>query len=114
MDDQMMVGGGDSLADAQEQLEPLAQIDLCSVGINGRSFHIFHDQIRPAALGVAGIDHGDNGRGIQVCEELTFPEKTVAPCGAMFVDAEELDGYLLFNLAIGSLGRINWRDATRA
>ena len=89
-------------------------MDGCSIRIDWRSFDIFHDQIRPAALGVAGIDHVDNRRVIERGEELTLPEKTVAPCGAMFVEAEKLDGYLLFNLAIGSLGQINCAHATRA
>src|ERR1700675_4082756 len=63
---------------------------------------------------MARVDHVDDGRVIERCDELTFPEKTVAPCGAMFVDAEELDGYLLLNLPIGSLGQIDCAHATGA
>ncbi len=51
---------------------------------------------------------------IERCEELPLPEETFAPHGTIVAGAQEFNGYLLLNLAIGALGQVHSAHSTGA
>jgi hypothetical protein len=53
------------------------------------------------------VDHVDDGRVIESCEELAFHQKTIAPCRAVIAGVKKLDRDSLLNLAVHALGQID-------
>ena len=64
MDDALLVGVLDRLADGDEQLQPLPGREAVLVAVLGdrHALDQLHDEVRPAGAGGAGVEHpGDVG-----------------------------------------------------
>jgi hypothetical protein len=98
---------GDAFADAQKKCQALAYRKVGGEGVNGHAFHVLHHQKGVPVGRMAGIEHVNDGRMLQRCQQLPLAQKTVAPQGAMSAGVQKLDGDALFELAIGALGEVD-------
>ena len=59
VDDALLVGVLDGLADRREQFEPLAEREVFFVAVlgDGDAFDQLHHEVRPAGVGRAGVEH---------------------------------------------------------
>ena len=74
VDDSLLVGVLDGIADPDEQFQPLGNFELLSVGVLGdrTSLDELHHEIRPAGLGGARIEHFRDARMVHQSQGLTF------------------------------------------
>jgi hypothetical protein len=96
MDEAFLVGMLDSLADRPEQLQPLPdrQAVLIAVIGDGHAAEQFHDEIRPARGGFAGIEHlGDVGM-VHEGQRLALCFEPANDLAAVHARLENLDGHL--------------------
>ena len=83
MDDQVLMRVLDGGADVDEQLEPLAEVELSLIAvlIERLAFDVLHDQVRLAILRLACIDQARDVRMIEARENLPLGTEAHAEIG---------------------------------
>ena len=89
VDDPLLVGVLDRLADRHEQLEPLARRELLLVAVLGdrHALDEFHDEVRPAVVGRAGVEDLGDVRVVHQGQRLPLgleagEHRRASPCPA--------------------------------
>src|SRR6266481_8949067 len=74
--------------------------------------HILHDEVRQSAICRSGIKNPCNVWMIEGCESFAFCAEPLHEVARLASRLENLDGDLLFEITVGSRGKINTAHAT--
>ena len=113
MDDEVLVGKLDGLANPHEQREPLGhgKTLLFTEAMDGNSIHILHHQIEIAVAGNAAIQQAGNEGMLQSGKNLPFLTKSLPEEIGGKGQVNQFDGDLLLELPIGAMRQINGAHA---
>lgn len=114
MNDQALMCVRNTGTNKQKEFQPLPQLDLFAVEVDGCSMNVLHHQIRLAALGMPGVDQVNDRGMLERCEHLPFGQEPIAPNGALLFGAQNFDRYLEPDLAIGAFGQPDGSHAALA
>ena len=115
MDDTLLVGIVQALADLSEELEALfnAELAVVSVARDGHASDEFHSKVRPPGLSGAGIEYmGDIGM-LQQGQGLTFGVEAGDHLLGVHARLDDLQGHLAFD-RLFLLGQIDQAHTTLA
>ena len=104
MNREMAMGVFHRVADLEEELETLADVEVVNRTIrrDGDAFHEFHDEMRIACGGGAGVQDRSDVGVIELGENASFMLKAPEEEIVRVIVAEDLDGDAFFETTVGS------------
>ena len=108
--DALLVGVLDRATDLDEQVQPVfgTEVVLVAVFGNGDALNQFHDEVRPAGLGGAGVEDLGNIRVVHHGQGLSFGLETGDDLPSVHAQLDDLQRHLAAD-GLGLLGHIDHR-----
>ena len=115
VDDALLVGVLDGIANREKQLQPAAHAEAVVVAEIGDflAIHQFHDEVRPAGGGGAGIEDAGDVRVVHAGEGLAFERKAGDDIFGVHAHADDFEGHLAMHRH-PLLRQVNHTAAARA
>jgi hypothetical protein len=105
VDDEILVRELDGVANLEEETQPVLKRErLCGAKIfNGRTGHIFHDEVRQAILARSGVEEPRYERMLEARHDLALRAEPAQHLIRISAPLQELDRDLLLKFSIRSL-----------
>src|SRR5439155_26386506 len=109
VDDEASVGVLDRLTDRENHPEPLLHAESPSIAVLGdRSpLHALHDDDGTAVRRDPAVEEAGDAGMLQAGQDLALLEKPAFRVNARHAPLQELDGHLLVELAVHTLGQVH-------
>ncbi len=109
VDNEMLVGKLDGLANAHEQRDPLGhgKTPIFTEAMDGNSIHVLHHQKQVAVGGDAAIQQAGNIRMLELGQNLPFLAEPFPKQIGRQGQVDEFDGDLLLELPVGTMRQLD-------
>src|ERR1700722_2871497 len=116
MDDEVLMGELNSLANTNEKLDALwnRELLLIAEGVDRHAVHILHGQIQIAILRDAAIEKARYIRMLKAGEDLALLAKSLTEDVSRERQVNQLDGDLFLEMAIGTMRQIDGSHSAAA
>ena len=105
MHDEILVRVLNRVAHGGEEEEPMPDVERLSIAVcrDGLAGDVLHREVRSSVGGDAAVEQARDVRMLETREDLALPEKAPDDLSTVRAGADELEGDLLFELAVGAI-----------